>query len=75
MDIIRGLDRTVRAASVEEGVLVWEKLNQWAPEEFRAFVVFQAPDEVDERGFSGKSLLGVRCPTHNLSPGGYHDAC
>jgi hypothetical protein len=66
-DVIRGLDPTVRPASVEEEVLAREKLSQWSPDEFRAVMVLQVPDIGDERGIREVIAWGSMSDAHSLT--------
>ena len=66
-DIIRGLDPTVRPASVEEEALAREHLSQWAPQEFRSVVVLQVPDGGDERGFREVIAWGSMSDAQSLT--------
>jgi len=66
-DVTRGLDPTVRVASVEEEELAREKLSEWAPDEFRAVVVLQVPDVDDKRGFREVIAWGSMSDAHSLT--------
>jgi len=66
-DITHGLHPTVWPTSIEEEVLAWEHLSQWAPPEFHAVVVFQVPDDGDERGFREVIAWGSMSDAQSLT--------